>query len=825
MTDEAKNTGAAMEITLDTLFRTSNGAAAGGRDQTVVYDRTRREVLPRAPLLGLWRTIDLYAVQTDVWSADRIVRCVLRLNRAGESRAVDLYIEYSACCPTGRQERAVVALAGDVGDTGTITAVWERRLIRYVEEHADELVRAGSNPVTGFLERRSDAVQHLLSRAASDTGLSVRLRLQLAGERALEGIGGIEVATGPFGVRPKSFPNDLTLDIQGHLGIEDRHRSNALLRLLDAKEDAATLKAGIVRDVKDAVQRFVSDETLIEDFDTHRFAHTRSRLCERLNSMLCERHGRTFSRVDVMLSDSSGELEDRIRFEAVTDVKPCDSQKELPILSDVAMQLENPARLQATRQRDPLAADPGSWLKKHLGPIVRDALFDRTYADLILNLENDRIRAPLAAKALEIGYVIKHYSAVPEQSALRLKRDGVRFVIEHGDFATRDTRVRVALDLAVSAEMPSSLDDVRRFIRPDLDLTDEIRRTASEAVQAVLHTVTPEAFYTQFSSVANDDGKGGARGTAEFLTDRNPPVHGMPIEQIIRTKVISRLEEIFRLRSINVVPKMAETSLTRRYMRLCAGIHEVAVPVGSIADGGRSGTTPYFVSFKITGMGTNGWTIFQTNGYDPDQTETEIGDIKEALSQSLQASLSLLPPLLLGYRSERERTQVHESALVARQMIEQAFGLFITIVNFRRDLSDDEQVEHTRQDAARRNLQERFNAALEDARLNRSSDTADLLALRNHITKRLQEGIPPDDQDMEAYLNVIGQRKKSTDDLLAYQAPVRPTDHDALDIDVYGHVNSLKDPSSRLAEIDKERRAKLGNAGGAKPQDGESAPE
>ncbi|WP_455183933.1 hypothetical protein [Azospirillum palustre] len=813
-----------MEITLDTLFRTGNGAAAGGRDQTVIYDRARREVLPRAPLLGLWRTIDIYAVQTDVWSGDRVVRCVLRLNRGGESRAVGLYIEYSACCPTGRQERAVVALAGDAGDTDTITAAWEHRLIRYVEEHADELVRAGSNPVTGFLERRSDAVQHLLGRAASDTGLAVRLRLQLAGERALEEIGGIEVGTGPFGVRPKSFSNDLMLDIQGHLGIEDGHRSNALLRLLDAKEDAATLKAGIVRDVKDAVQRFVSDETLIEDFDTHRFAHTRSRLCERLNSVLRERHGRAFSRVDVMLSDNSGELEDRIRFEAVTDVKPCDSQKELTILSDVAMQLENPARLQATRRRDPLAADPGSWLKKHLGPIVRDALFDRTYADLILNLENDRIRAPLAAKASEIGYAIKHYSAVPEQSALRLKRDGVRFVIEQGDFATRDTRVRVALDLAVSAEMPSSLDDVRRFIRPDLDLTDEIRRTAWDAVQAVLHTVTPEAFYTQFSSLA-DDGKGGARGTAEFLTDRNPPVHGVAIEQVIRTKVVSRLEETFRLRSVNVVPKMAETSLTRRYMRLCAGIHELTVPVGSIADGGRSGTTPYFVSFKITGMGANGWTIFQTNSYDPDQTETEIADIKEALRDSLQSSLSLLPPLLLGYRNERERTQVHESALVARQIIEQAFGLSITIVNFRRDLSADEQLEHARQEAARQNLKERFKSALEDARLNRNSDTADLLALRDHITKRLQEGIPPDDEDMEAYLNVIDQRKKSTDDLLAYQAPVRPTDHDALDIDVYGHISSLKDPSSRLAEIDRERRAKLENAGGAKPQDGEPAPE
>ncbi|MBP2295252.1 hypothetical protein [Azospirillum rugosum] len=823
--DEVLGTG----IPLGMLVRSTDEGPDDNRTESVVFDHGRKEVLPKQPWLSIGRSVKTYRVQTGVWTADRVVRCPLRVMRVPNTEPVMLYAAYALNCPPGKQDKVVTALLGDAGPSGDLIATWERRFFRYIEEFAEGQARTGRDLVLDFFDRRDEIIQHLVARVAGETGLTMRLHLQLDGETDLKKLSEVTIAGVSFNIRPKGLEGDLRAVIGGPLRVSEQHRGKALIRLLAAKEGEAGLRADVARDIKDVLQNFVSAELTIADFASAALTGTRQRLLGRLNEALRDRQGRVFDHIDFELPHPGGNPPELVQFELSTVIRPKDSQATLPIISNLSMQLENPGRFQAAAQRNAAVANPKEWLEAHVGQIVTGALFNSTYAELILSLDNERIRSPLAEKAMEIGYSVKHYSAIPEQPILKLKREGVRLVTGQEDFATRDTRVNVALDVAVSAEMPASLIDIERFIRPEVDLIEEMRHTVTESVRKVLHGITPEEFYTQFSSV--DELPPAPKGPVDLLgAGSSPPRQRLkvPVEEQIRTAVEASLKQIFCLRAIHVVPKMADTVLTRRYRHLCSGIHTLdPFPVGSLTNGGRSSPVTFLISFKVSGMAPDGWTVFQSNSFDPYQSEAEINAIKSELAKSLHSSLSLLPPELLEYRTEREWSQVHEVARIAQKAIEQAFGLSITFVSFSRALSADESYERARREGALENALGELTTALADAKLNRAADTEDLETMRALLNQRLKEGMPPDDAEIAAYMKVIRERRQATSRVLAYEAPQRSTDPSATDVDILRHVSSVMDPGNRVLELAKERKARTGEeakTGGTTANDAEAEP-
>ena len=88
------------------------------------------------------------------------------------------------------------------------------------------------------------------------------------------------------------------------------------------------------------------------------------------------------------------------------------------------------------------------------------------------------------------------------------------------------------------------------------------------AAQDLLHSITPDRFYTEFNSIN---------------PDLNPDLGGktkrVPVEQQLRQKIEKALTQRFHLTGLQITPKMADTKLTKRFTELCRGLHELDIPV------------------------------------------------------------------------------------------------------------------------------------------------------------------------------------------------------------------------------------------------------
>lgn len=794
-------------IPLEDLIRITDSVSQEPRVKSVIFDTTRKEVFQKRPWITLGRVIHTYAVQIDTWTRDRVVRCPLRLSGRPPSEAIMLYVSYALYCPSERQDRAVAALIGDSGNGCDYIVPWEDRLFRYIEDYVEGEARTGRDAILDFFDRRNEMIRQLTSRVASETGLSVRLRLQLDGEIALEKLTEITIATQPFKIRPKSLEGDLTVVVRGPLRTLPLQRGKALLQLLAAKEKEAALQELVEKDIREVVQNFVSSELAISDFVLANLPATKQRVLTRLNDALGDRQGRAFDHIDFDLPHPVATPLELVQFDLTTNVRPRESQSDLPINSNVSMQLDNPGKYQAACLKNHDVSNPKKWLGSHIEQIVKSALFKNTYVELILCLDDESIRRLLTEKAGEIGYSIKHYSAVPDQPILKLKREGVQFVTHEETFATRDARVEVGLAVAVTAELPEDLGQIRRFIQPDVDILAQMRRVVVETVGAELHSIAPEEFYTQFSNI--DSAPPMLTGPIDLFKgaqDLSQNKRQQPVEAQLRDAIKAALEKTFCLRNIRIVPKMTDTDLTRRYRQLCSGIHTLdPIMVGSLTDGGASAEVPYLISFRVTGMVDGGWSIFQGNVFDHNDSLAEIEAIKQSLTKSLRSSLALLPPTLLEYRNEREWSQVHESARVAERTVAKAFGLSITFISFERDLSIDEQYIRNRHKKSVENADDKLSTALDDAKFSRAANSEDLKTMRAIANKRLRDGMLPTDDDLVAYLDVADSIQKNADALLDYQAPRRTSEPD---VDVLRHIDTIIAPGKRVIQIAEQQQEK-----------------
>jgi hypothetical protein len=450
-------------------------------ERLVLYDRRHHTVVDKRPWLNLGgQHIEDYAVRSDTWmDDDRIIRFTLKPVKPLPVRldSVVFYLAYRVCCPPGKEAKAVASLAAEADPENPegLTEALNRRLIRYVEDFSEGQGHVGSDFILDYFNLRGDAIKRLTARLLEESGLLLRAQLQIEEEAGHLRLPTVDIETASFNARVRDYDGDLAVKLRGALTTSPQGTLHAILREQSLGGDAGKLAAHLAAQVQAATRSFIVSNLSIQDFVTANLAETRKRLKSHLDEVLLASEGRVFDFIDLSLSDPPSLPQERIAFRHVVNVLVQGANQSVPVEHTVAMNLENLARYQVARHRDPRVADPEAWLKEQLEPIARDALFKYSYADLVLLLRDDVILNPLQAKAEEIGYKIRQYTALPQQPILRLKTEGIRLNITNQNFATQDTRATVALDIAVIANLPDSLDRIKAYIRPDLDLVRRSR--------------------------------------------------------------------------------------------------------------------------------------------------------------------------------------------------------------------------------------------------------------------------------------------------------------------------------------------------------------
>ena len=332
----------------------------------------------------------------------------------------DLFIEYSVSCQSGKAEQVIAALAPDFDKNGGFSTAVEARIARYISEFSFGEEHIGNDFLIHFFQLRNKARDALISRFASESGLSLRLTLELDGEAPLKDLRIVPLEAGPFHIRPANCTANLAVTLRGPLRLIEDYSLPAALQVVKAEEKLPKLQANLARDVTEyATEWVVQDRIAIEQFSLKNFASLRDGLKAYLDQRLLERHGRRFDHIDLEFAGLKKLPPESVTFRETLPVLIKDATKEEFVEHSVTMQLNNLASYQAMVSVDPSAYNPELWMKAKIAPLVKEALFGITYADLVLRLDGDKLRKLLVDKANELGYVIAQYAAAPDHPFAR----------------------------------------------------------------------------------------------------------------------------------------------------------------------------------------------------------------------------------------------------------------------------------------------------------------------------------------------------------------------------------------------------------------------
>jgi hypothetical protein len=227
-----------------------------------------------------------------------------------------------------------------------------------------------------------------------------------------------------------------------------------------------------------------------------------------------------------------------------------------------------------------------------------------------------------------------------------------------GSFETRLHDVNARLEIVATVQISTS-ERIAAIHSIRHDLTAAIAEAIDAVVRERMHSIHPARFYMRFS-----------------VTDEEREAQSVEVE-LIRLITRRLSDDPFHARVLNVVLKIGETDLIRRFRELQEATAGFSVTVE------LAGVEPmeFQGDLRMIGVHPDGWHTFRALTSGIEQITAQIRD-------QLLGFLHTRRVEELRYRDEVERValQANVSTVVARYAGEQ-FGLLVRVSNFRRALS------------------------------------------------------------------------------------------------------------------------------------------
>ena len=370
------------------------------------------------------------------------------------NRSIDVEITYETSCPRGKEKEVLYALCeGNLQPKDEL----EHRIKQYVAEYSRLDGRQFIDNYFSELSRLKDVI---VSGVQRETGLLFDLRIILAGEKELE----------PFLIQPTSFTvrvqdcdDALDLNIHTELIVDEANKVKAILK--------AGREFELANLVKDAIRDYLRKNISIQQFYSYLTTSVRNKILEHVNNLLSS-YGR---KINFLTLSSDTEISSRDRFQEITCSIQCAIHEpdfqSFDIKNTLQMELEDISKYRIAQSPDLL-----SWAKEKLEPVIKTALFQKSYVDVLLKFNEiaDSIKEKIKSAAKEIGYSVEQIVSTPELEPLELIKD---FDLELEEaFTLKDVKVEVKLGIIPTLHIPD-LKAIEKDLTPNIKLKDSIKNT------------------------------------------------------------------------------------------------------------------------------------------------------------------------------------------------------------------------------------------------------------------------------------------------------------------------------------------------------------
>lgn len=508
--------------------------------------------------------------------------------------SLDLRIDCEVACLPGKQSLVAERLHGGSGP--------EASLGDRLRELLDDYIHHGCSGDRGLFIRAFTSHKSALTRWMADRavelGLAISPRIYLDEEELVR-----TELIGPMNLEVCTHDSAQRLNI----------RFEADLSVPDEIFMAAYLGRHQVPAIRQRVPQSVSDycrEKLTLHELHYEVPKVRDGLARYIEQKLLLGQGRKVSRLLLQRQDHADEAPQSLRIEhdIAVVLQPGDSTK-VHIRCIAQLTLSDLGKFRACG-----IADLGKWVQTELDRIVPGVLAHTSYADLCISFadKQKRIEKEMIEAGKAIGYssVLMFAASDPVIADIRHQ-----FEIQiDGSYETKQSGTKVGVQISVHTRI-IDFDKIREHVNRRQDLKALIRDNINQEVDRLIHTVTPDDFYTHFTSASEE---GVARNG---ITDR--------ITQVILHRLVTGFGADAQATHIKVSQtpdEMAEVS------QALMG-KEQTCKLSVIPSGGGE-EVRFEVSFEVHSVSDKGWSTFARKRPTLDQIAKAVADsIQEKLRE------------------------------------------------------------------------------------------------------------------------------------------------------------------------------------------------
>lgn len=568
-------------------------------------------------------------------------KCIVR--DFNGDRSIDIIIDYEVSCPPGKEASALYALcSSNLQPEDELESIIKKYVAEY--SHSD-----GNHFIDNYLTERSRLQEVLSYGIQQDTGLFFQLRISLDREKDLQAF---EIQPTSFSVRVQDCDDVFDIQLHTQLIVDENNKVRAILKV-GREFELANL-------IKDSVRKFLRENISVRQFYSSLSTNIRDEIFERINSLVFE-YGR---RIDFLTLTSDAITSAPQQFEEIKPDVDCEIHDPTSISFTISNVLQMELR-DIGKFRISQISDLESWAKLKLEPIVKTALFQKKYIEVLLDFDEiaEAIKSRMRIAAEEIGYSIEQIVSTPELAPLKLTKD---FDIDIADesFTLKDAKVEIRLNIIPTLHIPN-LREIEDDLSPSIDLEKAIRKHIVDVVRRFLNNVEPERFYMRFSAPSVQLGE------------------HTSIEEELSSIIQNALEIRFKAQMSSISIKTLDTEIKLCYERLFERIDSFELEFNSFKDG-----KPVYLNgdFQINGVDQFSWYTFQARKPTPES-------IKQCIKKGVHSKLSTLPSEVLSYNNLETQTRLEQIvSQVATDSVIKQFGLLIEVNNVSRKLTQLEEL-------------------------------------------------------------------------------------------------------------------------------------
>jgi hypothetical protein len=732
---------------LDNVIRLSKRPGKNQEDshmgKLIILDVNRKKVLGKDPKIKFGRDLRYYYVFFHTSARNETE---YRIGDFPSDQSIVVKIKYEAKVEPQNEETVVLSLY----DGNNPGVVLNNLIENWIRDFIESKKSNGVQPILDFYNYRVELMEYLCKKASQDAGISIEFSISLKYEEDLKEV---EICSDNFPVRVKGYDDEINLAFKIGLAINEKNKIYAILNYtkLDSLEKflQSKLKGYILENT--TLDQFVFDLNGTLKDDLKRF----------LNEVLKEK-GREVAWFKLE-SEASSIYPLPQKFLHLTRCDISDYSKKVEIHHKLLMQLNDLAKYNAKKK----TGDLEKWVTDQLDTITQDILFDKKYVELVLDFDQpedsrqtlNAIKEKMQDRAESIGYSVKHLIVDPDLKPLKL-RDGFEVELKEANFATLDNRVDVGLGIVVTGKI-KDLKKVAEYIKPDVDIIEEMRLTIIEEVRTKMHEINPERFYMPFNYPEKET-----------------------VPELLQKKIAEKLNKKFYADEINVIIKILDTDLINRITDLIKGnLYRFEINVSPRRSYGHRETVPFKIEFEIQSVAKDGWHNFLNLRSEP------LEDLKEKITKTIADEIvhhfQKIPVDVLLANEKKVSETLLEIANITRLKIADVFGLDVFITQVSRE---DTFVEKANQAVFMSQVEGQKEKERKMLEINHNDDLQNL----EELLRKRSELLDPDIADEEKIANIDKKiseiRKKSShpvDKGKKILAPVKDDSDEKWDIASY----------------------------------------